>query len=77
MRRDANRRPPARAVAAIAVLVLTASLGACSGGSDARSGKACISPHDEKLWDNSRLPSSRLNEIIDCWSANRKDQPAR
>ncbi len=77
MRRDPNGRRPARAVAAISVLLVAASLGACSGGSDARSGKSCVSSHDEKLWDNSRLPTSRLNEIIDCFSANRKDLPAR
>jgi hypothetical protein len=62
----------------LAVLAVTASLPACSsGGSDSGSGKACLTPRDEKLWDNSRLPSSRLNEIIDCWSAKRKDLPAR
>jgi hypothetical protein len=77
MRRDPNWPRPSRAVVTVAVLVLTASLAGCSGGTDARSGKPCLSPHDEKLWDNSRLPTSRLNEIIDCWSASRKDQPAR
>ena len=73
MRRAAGRY----AVTALAALVLASSLGACSsGGSDSRSGKSCVTPRDEKLWDNSRLPSSRLNQIIDCWSAGRKDLPA-
>jgi hypothetical protein len=73
MKLERSRKPVRRAAGAVLGLTLLAApLGACSsGGSDSRGGTSCMDQHDEKLWDNSRLSSQRLNEIIDCWSQKR------
>ncbi len=56
-------------VAALGVVMISISLGACAS-TGSRAGGPCYTPADQRRMDNGTLDNSRLNEILDCLEKN-------